>query len=626
MRRIKEKLAILFRILSSKSPRYILFRSKYELLRRTGLLAVRFPVVPAEIKLPSLSDWRSSSCKYFFDASHIAVKKSHNEKLREDTGRILNGGVQFFHSEWKQLGLEYDWVTNPDTGYKYDKNKHWTTVKDFDAKQGDIKYVWEKSRFTFVYTLIRDDYHNGHDNASFVINHIINWIENNPINCGPNYKCSQEISVRLLNWLFALNYYKHSECLTEDKWSKIIKSIYWQISHVYNNIQFSRISVRNNHAITETLTLYIFGLLFPSLPGSAKWKVYGKKWFEKEIEYQFLPDGTYIQNSVNYQRVVTQLLSVGIAIAENNGERFADIVYDRALKNVNFLFQLQDDISGCLPNYGANDGALFFPLSSHDYCDFRPQLDALYHVLTNQRLYHNEYEESCWLGGYSIITDGTVHKQQGVVSFPYGGYYVIRKHNVFTFIRCGLFKGISGQMDQQHMDIWVNGENVLMDCGSYKYNTDEQKLRYYSGTESHNTVMLDDCDQMLKGPRFMWFFPVSIKNANVTESECEYIYTGEVESFKYIGKGIVHTRVVRISKEDLHWDIEDTLTNKPHNMLMKQIWHSTSDRLCIDSTARVHDENRFYSRYYGEELPVKEFVASTEENIIKTRITIKRCE
>ena len=36
---------------------------------------------------------------------------------------------------------------------------------------------------------------------------IEDWILKNPINKGPNYKCSQEITIRIFNWLFVLNYY-----------------------------------------------------------------------------------------------------------------------------------------------------------------------------------------------------------------------------------------------------------------------------------------------------------------------------------------------------------------------------------------------------------------------------------
>ena len=71
---------------------------------------------------------------------------------------------------------------------------------------------------------------------------------------------------------FALYYYKDSEYLTEDLFAKIMHFVYWQIHHVYKNIRFSRISVRNNHAITETLMLYLSDKLFPFLPNVKKWR------------------------------------------------------------------------------------------------------------------------------------------------------------------------------------------------------------------------------------------------------------------------------------------------------------------------------------------------------------------
>ena len=61
---------------------------------------------------------------------------------------------------------------------------------------GDIKYVWEKSRFSFLYDVIRYDYHFDDDQSEFIFKQIEDFIDKNPINQGPNYKCSQEISLR----------------------------------------------------------------------------------------------------------------------------------------------------------------------------------------------------------------------------------------------------------------------------------------------------------------------------------------------------------------------------------------------------------------------------------------------
>ncbi len=63
---------------------------------------------------------------------------------------------------------------------------------------------------------------------------------------------------------------------------------------------------------------------------------------------------------------------------------------------MNFLYQCQDDSTGWLPNYGSNDGALFFKLNDCDYRDYRPQLDALYYLLTSEHLYDRQYEDREW--------------------------------------------------------------------------------------------------------------------------------------------------------------------------------------------------------------------------------------
>lgn len=609
------------RILRSKSLKYTLFRSKYELERKSGLLARRFPMEPSPILLPSLEKWRESNRYIFSQDNDISVQIKPNEELKRFCNRIINGDIQFFSHEWISLGKDYDWVTNPTTNYHYNVEEHWTKIQDIDEKSGDIKFVWEKSRFSFLYTIVRNDYHNHENHGDFVISQILDWIEKNPLNCGPNYKCSQEISLRVLNWLFALNFYKFHPYLTEERWDTIIQSIYWQIDHVYQNINFSRISVRNNHAITETLTLYLIGLMFPEFPNARKWKFKGKRWFEKEIEYQFQPDGTYIQNSLNYQRVVTQLLTLGIALAEKNNERFKDIVYERAFVNVNFLYQCQDDITGMLPNYGANDGALFFQLSSNDYSDFRPQIDALYFALTQKHLYEDIYEDSEWFGGYKLVNNRSIEKLQGIVSFPDSGYFIIRESDNFSFIRCGTYKGIC-PCDQHHLDVWVNGENVLMDAGSYKYNTDQDTIKYYSGSESHNTVILDNYDQMLKGPRFMWFYPSTVKSVDLKETKEEYVYTGCIESFKYLAHNILHKRVIRKVKNQHIWYVEDEVINKPVGVSMKQLWHTITNNIKFQTKEVIIDKCGKYSRYYGVQAPGQQIEIITENTIIRTVISI----
>ena len=617
----------IIRILKSKSLRYVWFRSRYEIERKTGLLKRKYPTVSASVPIPSLAGWRENGCGWFFDGREsLRVPKVKTPELKEKMEHLLNGDVLFFSRTWRPLGLDYDWVTNPETGYHYDACRHWTRVNDFSAEAGDIKFVWEKSRFSWLLTICRYDYHYDDDHAEFVIRQILDWIAKNPLNCGPNYKCSQETSIRINNWLFALNFYRDSESLTEERWKTIMTSVFWQTDHVMKNINFSRIAVRNNHAITETLTLYLMGLMFPMMKSAGKWKRKGKQWFEQEIDYQIEDDGTFIQDSMNYHRVVVQLLTYAIALADKHGERFCDAIYDKAYGSLNFLYQCQESANGWLPNYGPNDGALFFPLSDADYRDYRPQLDALHGLLTGSPLYGHYLEDAQWVGhsvpSFSEQLD-KMEKQQGIVAFEKSGYYLIRENDTLTFIRCGLFKH-NGSTDQLHLDIWHKGENVLMDGGSYKYNTDLDTVRFFAGTESHNTVMLGENDQMLKGARFMWFYPPKVMSASLFETETDYVFDGEINAFRQLGEGIVIHREIRKKKGIAEWVITDTVENVPSDGQIRQLWHTKSNAVSFASDGGRTDGKGWYSDYYGVREENRQIEFTTRENRIVTKISIRQ--
>lgn len=611
-----------YRVFRSKSIRYTLFRSRYESERRCGILARKYPTELKPVPIPSLADWREKGCGWFFeDRESINVVRQAHQPLREKMEHIMKGDVLFFSKTWKELGLDYDWVTNPETAYQYDVKQHWTKINDFSQEAGDIKFVWEKSRFSWLLTVCRYDYHFEENHAEFVIGQILDWIEKNPLNCGPNYKCSQEISLRILNWIFSLTFYRKSEALTEEKWNKVITSIYWQIDHVYKNINFSRIAVRNNHAITETLTLYLIGLMFPMMKGAYKWKNKGKQWFEEEIEYQIEDDGTFIQDSMNYHRVVIQLLTYAIALADRHGDKFSNFVYEKAYKSVNFLYQCQEPTNGWLPNYGANDGALFFPLSDADYRDYRPQLNALHSLLTGQSLYDDYSEDAQWTG--AIMPSfrklyPKIEKQYGIVKFEKSGYYLIREKDTLTFVRCGLFKK-NGSTDQLHLDVWYKGENILLDGGSYMYNTDEDTVRYFAGSESHNTIMLGDYDQMQKGMRFVWFYPPTLLYARINEESLAYVFEGTVNAFKQIDEGIVVHRTIKKMKGNPEWIIKDAIEDGPDGVVMRQIWH-TDKQLKFQSDGLKKEKEGWTSDYYGVKRVVSQIEYQTKQKHIVTKI------
>jgi len=563
--------------------RYMSFRVGFELKKRMGLLKNKYPTNIFEESFISLADWKKLPANFFFDGKEqLSFPKKTNDALKEKINRLRAGDFQFFNAEYKNIGIDYDWLTNPDSGYIYDKSAHWLGINDFSAEAGDIKFVWEKSRFSYLNTIVRYDYHFEEDCSEWVFSEIESWIVANPINCGPNYKCSQEISLRMLNWLFALYYYKNSAALTEVRFQKIMHSCRWQLHHVYQNINFSRIAVRNNHAITETMMLYLGGIFFPFFPNAKKWSEEGVKWLEEEVAYQVYEDGTFLQFSHNYHRVLIQLLTWTLYLSELNGRKMSTTFIKRSQQSLKYLYQCQMEENGQLPNYGANDGALFFPLNDCSYRDYRPQLNALAYYFNREDLYAigDWKEDREWYTASKKIGDNSKHsfscQREKMAIFPDGGYYITRDSQTVTFIRCGNHKDRPSHADNLHLDIWYHGKNILRDSGTYKYNTDPNTLRFFIGTKGHNTVTLGDYDQMKKGARFIWFNWSQAEEARLIQTNEKTEFKGSIRTFQYLSKDIIHHRTWEKAHDKVEWVVVDKVDHQT-NLPIKQYWNLHPD-------------------------------------------------
>ncbi len=621
-----QKVKRIANLISNMGTRYVVFRISYLIKTKLGLQKKAFPSNPAFKKYISLQEWKDNLQPFFFYGKEIkGLTKQPSEDLKKSLEGLKKGVYTFFNKTKIDIGLDYDWVTNPSTNYKYDINKHWSEIQDFSTVDGDIKYVWEKARFSFLYEVIRYDYHFEDDQSQFVFEQLEDFIDNNPINQGPNYKCSQEISLRILNWTFALYYYKDSPNLTEVLFQKIMHCIYWQIHHVYHNIHFSRIAVRNNHAITETMLLYLSKNLFPFFPNVAKWSKKGKKWFEQEIAYQIYEDGTFLQFSMNYHRVVVQLLTWAIRLAELNDDVFDSQIYDRAKKSLIFLDVCSDPVSGKLPNYGSNDGALFFKLSDDDYRVYRSQLDDLRAVLHGFTNYNSK--SSFW---YGIQPENKEpHKISELNEFKDSGYFVLQEGNTKTFIRCGSYKDRPCQSDNLHLDLWVDGENILRDNGSYKYNTDKKFVDYFNGSEGHNTLSIEGLNQMEKGGRFIWYYWIEKAKAFLKKEKDSVIFCGKIKAYKQLGNNIYHQREITKTIGKNEWLVTDSIKGVTDKKIY-QYWHfseTIKDNLSITSfDAKGKEilpiiEKKWHSAYYGVKESSLTNIFVSKENIIKTKIS-----
>lgn len=619
-------LLLLWHIGRQMGWRYVLFRAGYWLQAKTDLLKLRFPKRATRRSFMGIQEWRNNKPAFLFDPEKLTLQRNAGiTDLKWRVEQIKKGSFRYFSDQFFEM---LDWHTNPLTGFVYPKYQHWSEVNDFSPKAGDIKFVWEKSRFTFFYDLIRYDFHFSEDQSVKVFELITDWIDKNPVNCGPNWKCSQEIALRVLNWTFALHYYRLSPTLDQVLLDKILCSIYDQMRHVATNIRFSEIAVRNNHVLTEALGLFTIGLQFPCFPENGRWRSQGKRLFEREICSQITPEGTYLQFSMNYHRVAVQLLAWGIRLAELHDTPMCEAVYARGAVSLTFLRTCQNDENGRLPNYGHNDGALFFPLTESSFRDFRPQMAALANVLGVYLNYQKGswMEESEWIAGNRSKPPTKISPAR-VFSFPKGGYHIIRDAGTLTFLRCGKYYSRPFQADHNHLDIWVVGRNILRDAGTWLYNADQESAHYFSGTRSHNTVMIEDFDQMQKQHRFIWTHWITNARGESGVTADGFCIAAEFEGFRHIGKGIFHRRRVVKKAGQLHWIIEDHVLNVPKGMQIRQLWHPDAgflDDFRITATDEHGNalssinEKGWYAEAYGERCECEVIAFESCGNFIRT--------
>src|SRR5690625_1341185 len=523
---------------------------------------------------------KSTSQHFFFSVENLAeirsgIKSLYSDKKEKEIIKKADNITENIFEYFSKDLVSYDvinWHYSPFINKQSPKDKHWIDISDLNSDFGDIKFIWELSRFAFVYDLVRA--YTLTQDDKYVVKYwelIEDWIENNPLEYGVNYKCGQEMSIRMMAWLFGLYAFLNHKETTPSRATTLLKTIYQHAEHVEKHFNFALKIVRNNHAISEAYGLYTIGLLFPIFDKYNICKNTGKKYLEKEGLRQIKLDGSYIQHSMNYHRLVIQNYTWAIELAKRSQDRFSNSLIGRLLKSVEFLYQHQS-ISGRLPNYGQNDGALIHPLSSNSYLDYRPQLNAAWFAFTGKRLYEpGEYDESLlWLFREKSLKSEIDAIQKISKKFPNGGYYTFRNRNQFGMIRCTTYKTRPVQADMLHFDLWINDFNVFADAGTYSYNTSSNIKNYFLGTASHNTIMINNKSQMTKGSRFMWLnWTKSQVNKYVTKPNY-MIFEGEHYNYKPLihKRGILHNRDSWVIVDDIFGKFTETNTEMQLSWLL----------------------------------------------------------
>jgi hypothetical protein len=157
-------------------------------------------------------------------------------------------------------------------------------------------------------------------------------------------------------------------------------------------------------------------------------------------------------------------------------------------------------------------------------------------------------------------------------------------------------------------------------------------MQYFMGTQSHNTVMLGEFDQMQKGPRFVWLNWTQAVSAKVYQDAGEYVFEGIIQAFRHVDKNIIHQRIVRKIIGLPIWNISDFVDHKTA-LPIHQIWN-VSNEFEATFSLEAFDEhgNRiipvrkkgWYSNTYGDRSESLQIIYTSAGKKIFTRISEKQ--
>jgi hypothetical protein len=280
---------------------------------------------------------------------------------------------------------------------------------------------------------------------------------------------------------------------------KIRESIQLQYRYLKNNPEKD---VLGNHYFENIKALIIGSIFFNDLEIKEKLK----KELLKQLDEQILEDGMHFELSPMYHKIILEDL-IKIAHWLKN-----DLIYERLIiyiqKMIDIMYSFEE-------NFGKTPA-------------FNDSADGI----------SKEYKSllSACVKYFDL-------KPQFIGNLEHSGFYIIKNNNIKLIFDtgdiCPAYLPAHGHCDALSFELSVNNRPVIVNSGTYKYESGEWR-DYFRSTEAHNTVMISNKEQS----QFWGSFRVAKRIKKVARKQFLYkgipFYAGKYTSYH----GAIHKRFV----------------------------------------------------------------------------------
>lgn len=396
-------------------------------------------------------------------------------------------------------------------GYSYEKYRkdwhagfqtanNWPLEFSYDLKYkqcdeiGDARTNWELNRH-FQFALLARQYMEKRDGGVLreLAELFIDWNERNPFLMGISWTSVMEIAIRDINWIMTLGFLCRAISDTDEDTvgadavclDELCQRLQTGIINMtsYIAIHYSRYSSANNHVIVEAAAIGMAGLL----TGCAEWIDTAVSILNYEIPRQNYPDGVNKEMSLHYQSFFMEAVGL-LSLTMKQCGRQIPSEWRRILKKMSrYLADCQGQYGETVV-FGDDDEGKILDLCGGEWNHYQYVQKLMKELLPEIAEYHSTDSVCYREGGVTLLKsrDG-----RALIGIDHGalGFGSIAAH---------------GHADALSFQMYLEGEPVFADPGTYIYHIDLESRNAYRRTENHNTITIDNKDQSQMLGAFLW--------------------------------------------------------------------------------------------------------------------------
>jgi hypothetical protein len=302
------------------------------------------------------------------------------------------------------------------------------------------------------------------------------------------------------------------------------------------------------------------GCFFRRARSAKSWLALGRTIVEQEILEQTTPDGVDFEHATAYHRLVLEAFLTSYELLRRHGQDVASPCWRRLERMCEFV-QAYTKPDGLAPLVGDADDGRVQRLGTQPMTDHRYLLSHAAVLFCRGDFKSSAgrcWEETFWLLG----TDAPerfralpAEPPPGSAAFPDGGFYVLRTSEAHLIVDCGEVgmrgRGGHGHNDILSFELFLNGFNVITDCGAYLYTASREWRNLFRSTAFHNTLQVDDEElNRFVGPDALWQLQYDARPAGAAIQLGEHVdgFRGGHSGYTRLAAPVSHAREWLVDK------------------------------------------------------------------------------